>query len=163
MCIWSTITYQYIWKMLWTYQYFSFESVHGEAMLKMGWVVKKWIFSFWNTINWSECILMVSVYIWLSIYTNNAILCIIWKFNLSSRGILGRIDALSIEVLYCFDTFNSIPIKRNVIDNLLFTFNWPAVITLIVNTITQSGVFDYTQSARSFGDWTLFNGVLCCK
>ena len=32
--------------MLLTYQYFSFESVHGEAMLKMGWVVKKWIVSF---------------------------------------------------------------------------------------------------------------------
>ena len=64
-------------KMLLTYQYFSFESVHGEAMLKMGWVVKKWNFSFWTAINWSKCILMVSVYIWLSIYTNNAILCII--------------------------------------------------------------------------------------
>ena len=34
--------------MLLTYQYFSFESVHGEAMLKMGWVVKKWIFSLLN-------------------------------------------------------------------------------------------------------------------
>ena len=63
--------------MLLTYQYFSFESVHGEAMLKMGWVVKKWNFSFWTAINWSKCILMVSVYIWLSMYTNNAILCII--------------------------------------------------------------------------------------
>ena len=100
MCIWSTFIYQYIWKMLWTYQYFSFESVHGEAMLKMGWVVKKWIFSFWKAINWSKCILMVSVYIWLSIYTNNAILCIIWKFDLSSWGVLGRIYALSIEVLW---------------------------------------------------------------
>ena len=99
MCIWSTIIYLYIWKMLWTYHYFSFESVHGEAMLKMRWVVKKWIFSFWKAINWSKCILMVSIYIWLSIYTNNAILCIIWKFDLSSRGVLGRIYALSIEVL----------------------------------------------------------------
>ena len=34
--------------MLLTYQYFSFESVHGEAMLKMGWVVKKWIFFLLN-------------------------------------------------------------------------------------------------------------------
>ena len=42
---------------------------------------------------------MISVYIWLSIYTNNAILCIIWKFDLSSRVVLGRIYALSIEVL----------------------------------------------------------------
>ena len=41
------------------------------------------------------------------------------------------------------------PIKRNNIDNQLFTLNWPAVITLIVNAITQSGVFDYTQSVRS--------------
>ena len=40
-------------------------------------------------------------------------------------------------------------IKRNNIDNQLFTFNWPAVITLIVNTITQSSAFDYTQSVRS--------------
>ena len=36
----------------------------------------------------------------LSIYTNNKILCIIWKFDLSSRGVLGRIYTLSIEVLY---------------------------------------------------------------
>ena len=92
--------------MLLTYQYFSFESVHGEAMLKMGWVVKKWNFSFWTAINWSKCILMVSVHIWLSIYTNNAILCIIWNFDLSSRGVLGRIYALSIEVL-CFFKLNS--------------------------------------------------------
>ena len=41
------------------------------------------------------------------------------------------------------------PIKRNDIDNQLFTFNWPAVIMLIVNTITQSGAFDYIQSVRS--------------
>ena len=41
------------------------------------------------------------------------------------------------------------PIKHNDIDNQLFTFNWPAVITLIVNTITQSGAFDYTQSVHS--------------
>ena len=34
-------------------------------------------------------------------------------------------------------------------ENQLFTFNWPAVIMLIVNTITQSGAFDYTQSVRS--------------
>ena len=42
---------------------------------------------------------MVSLYIWLSIYTNNEIICIIWKFDLRSRGVLGRIYALSIEVL----------------------------------------------------------------
>ena len=41
------------------------------------------------------------------------------------------------------------PIKRNDIDNQLFTFNRPAVITLIVNTIMQSGAFDYTQSVHS--------------
>ena len=45
-CIWSRITDQYIWKKLLTYPYFSFESVHGEAMLKMGWMVKKYNFSF---------------------------------------------------------------------------------------------------------------------
>ena len=100
MYIWSTIRYQYIWKMLLTYQYFLFESVHGEAMLKMGWVVKKWNFSFRTATNWSKCILMVSLYTWLWIYTNNEILCIIWKFDFSSRGVLGRIYALSIEVLY---------------------------------------------------------------
>ena len=68
-------------------------------MLKMGWVIKKWNFSFWTVINWSKCILVVSLYIWLSIYTNNEILCIIWKIDLSSRGVLGRIYASSIEVL----------------------------------------------------------------
>ena len=85
VCIWSTIIYNYIWKMLLTFQYFSFESVHGETMLKMGWVVKKYNFPFWTAINWSKCSLMVSLYIRLSIYTNNEILCIIWKFDLSSR------------------------------------------------------------------------------
>ena len=39
-------------------------------------------------------------------------------------------------------------IKRNDINNQLFTFNWPPVITLTVNTITQSGAFDYTQSVH---------------
>ena len=42
---------------------------------------------------------MVTWYIWLSIYTNNETLCIIWNLDLSSRGFLGRIYALSIEVL----------------------------------------------------------------
>ena len=40
-------------------------------MLKMGWMVKKNNFSFLTALNWSKCILMVSLYIWLSIYTNN--------------------------------------------------------------------------------------------
>ena len=37
-------------KKLLTYQYFRFESVHGETMLKMGWVVKKWNFFLLNGI-----------------------------------------------------------------------------------------------------------------
>ena len=41
------------------------------------------------------------------------------------------------------------PIKHNDIDDQLFTCNWPAVVTLIINTITQSGKFDYTQSVCS--------------
>ena len=60
---------------------------------------KKWNFSFWTALNWSKCIPMVSLYIWLSIYTNNQIPCIIWKFDLSSWGVLGSIYTLSIEVL----------------------------------------------------------------
>ena len=52
-----------------------------------------------TTLNWSKCILMVSLNIWLSIYTNNETLRIIWKFDLSSRRVLGRIYALSIEGL----------------------------------------------------------------
>ena len=99
-CVFGQQLYTNIFEKCYWHQYFSFESVHGEAMLKMGWEVKKWIFSFWTAINWSKCILMVSVHIWLSIYTNNAILCIIWKFDLSSRDVLGRIYALSIEVLF---------------------------------------------------------------
>ena len=46
-------------------------------------------------------------------------------------------------------------IKRKNIDNQVFTFNWPAVITLIVNTITQSGAFDYTQNVHSVAFVTL--------
>ena len=49
---------------------------------------------------------MVSLYIWLSLYTNNKTLRIIWKFDLSSRGVLGRIYALSIEVLRCSHTWS---------------------------------------------------------
>ena len=42
----------------------------------------------------------------------------------------------AIKSIHCFDTkSHSIPIKRNNNDNQLFTFNWPAVITLIINTI----------------------------
>ena len=73
--------------------------MHGETSLKMGWVVKKYNFSYLTALNRSKCILMVSLYIWLSIYNNNKTLRIIWKFDLSSRGVLGRIYALSIEVL----------------------------------------------------------------
>ena len=71
--------------------------MHGETRLKMGWVLKKYNFSFSTALNWSNCILMVSLYIWLLIYTNNETLT--WKFDLSSWEILGRIYALSIEVL----------------------------------------------------------------
>ena len=135
MYIWSTIIYQYIWKMLLTYQYFSFECVHGEAMLKMGWVVKKWNFSFWTAINWSKCILMVSVYIWLSIYTNNAILCIIWKFDLSSQGVLGIIYALSIEVLYeksSIKTMDHVKTIGNIKENV-----WRSIFKFKINCFTH--------------------------
>ena len=47
------------------YQYFSFESVHDEARLKMGWMVKKYNFSFLMALNWSKCILMVSLYMYI--------------------------------------------------------------------------------------------------
>ena len=97
MCIWSTIRYQYIWKKLLTYQYVSFETWRGNAENVVG--GKEMKFSFWTALNWIKCILMVSLYIWLSMYTKHVILCIIWKFDLSSRGVLGRIYALSIEVL----------------------------------------------------------------
>ena len=100
-CIWSTMIDQYIWKKkLLTYQYFSFESLRGEVMPKMGWMVKKYNFSFLTAVKWSNCILMVSLYIWLLIYTNTETLRIIWKFDLSPRGVLGGIYALSIEVLH---------------------------------------------------------------
>ena len=52
-----------------------------------------------NGIKWSKCILMESLYIWLSIFINNETLRIIWKFDLSLRGVLGRIYALIMEVL----------------------------------------------------------------
>ena len=63
-------------------QYFSFESVHCEAILKMGWVVKKWNSSFLDGNKLvkmqSDGKLILSIYTnMLSIYTNNKILCII--------------------------------------------------------------------------------------
>ena len=83
------LTYQYffVWKCAWW----------GNAENVVG--VKKWNLSFWTALNWSKCILMVSLYIWLSIFTNNETHRIIWKFDLSLRGVLGRIYALSVEVL----------------------------------------------------------------
>ena len=48
-CVFGRQLYTNIFeRMLLTYQCFSFESVYGEAMLKMGWVVKKWIFFLLN-------------------------------------------------------------------------------------------------------------------
>ena len=80
-------------------------------MLKTRWVVKKCNVSFWTALNWSKCIRMVTWYIWLSIYTNNETLCIIWNFYLSSRGVLGRIYALNIEVLSVTDFSASVRAK----------------------------------------------------
>ena len=59
------------------YQYFLFESVHDEARLKMGCMVTKYKFSFLTALTWSKSILMVNLYIWLSIYTNNETLRIV--------------------------------------------------------------------------------------
>ena len=58
-------------------------------------VLKKYIFFlfFLTALNWSKCILMVSLNIWLSAYTNKETLRIIWNFDLSSWGVLGRIYA----------------------------------------------------------------------
>ena len=42
----------------------------------------------------------------------------------------------AIKSIHCFDTkSHPMPIKRNDIDNQLFTFNWPTVITLIVRCV----------------------------
>ena len=48
----------------------SFESVSGEERLKMGWVVKKSVFSFLDAEFRSKYILIISPYKSLSIYTN---------------------------------------------------------------------------------------------
>ena len=50
-------------------------------------------------VKWSNYILMVNLTVWLLTYTNNETLHIIWKFDLSPWGVLGRIYTLSIEVL----------------------------------------------------------------
>ena len=103
MCIWSTIIDQYIWKNAIDLSIVFVWNCAWWDKPENGWVVKKYNFFFLTALNLSECILMVSLYIWLSIYTNNETLRIIWKFDLSSRGGLGRIYALSIEVLSSFD------------------------------------------------------------
>ena len=64
----------------------SFGSVHGETRLKIWWVVKKSVFSFTQGV---ECIN----------FNQNTFFRIIWKFNLSSREVLGRIYTLIIEIL----------------------------------------------------------------
>ena len=66
VCVYLVDNYRtlYLKKSYWLIiEYFSFESVHGEAMLKMGRMVKKYNFSFLTALNWSKCILMVSLYI----------------------------------------------------------------------------------------------------
>ena len=102
-CVFGSQLYTNIFeRKLLTNQYLSFESVPDEVMLKMGWVVKKWTFSFWTALTLSKCILIVSLNILPSKYTYNKILCTFWKFDLSSRGVLRRIYTLSIEVLQNF-------------------------------------------------------------
>ena len=48
--------------MLLIYQYFSFESVHDEARLKMGWVVKKYIFKVIKLVNGKLIYLAINIY-----------------------------------------------------------------------------------------------------
>ena len=72
----------------------------------------------------------------------------------------------AIKSIHCFDTkSHSIPIKRNDIDNQLFTFNWPTVITLIVHTIRCVRIkpMDTKRHICNFNDWTRFNGILWWK
>ena len=71
-----------------------------------------------------------------------------------------------IKSLHCFDKkSHSIPIKRNDIDNQLFTFNWPTVIILMVNTIrcVQLKPTGTLWHICNLNDWTRFSGVLWCK
>ena len=138
------------------YQYFSFESVHDEAILKTWWVVKKLIFFFffffWTALYWSKCIQMVSLYIVLSIYTNNEILCIIWKFDRSSRGVLGRIYALSIEVLSArgqgIRTMTNIVSKHNKIRKFLLSERKSKKYFLLKKSRLHHALFGNTYSAN---------------
>ena len=78
----------FVWRCAW----------RGKAENEVG--GKEIQFFLFNGIKLVKCILMVSLYICLSIFTNKETLRIIWKFDLSPRAVLGRIYALSIEVLY---------------------------------------------------------------
>ena len=124
MCVWIGEKYWpiYLKKKLPTYQYFSFESVQGEAILKMGWMVKKYSFCFSTASYCSKSNLMVGLYIWLSIYTNTETFHIIWKFNLSPWGVLGRIYVLSIEVLYAWAQSGKILASALVFHNYIDPF-----------------------------------------
>ena len=55
--------------------------------------------------------------------------------------------------------------KCNSINNQLFTFNWPALITLIVNTFrcVRSKPRSTLRRLCNFSDWILFNNVVWCK
>ena len=87
VCIWSTIIDQYVWKNAIDLSIVFVWKCAWWDKPENGWVVKKYNFFSLTALNWSKCILMVSLYIWLSIYTNNETLRIIWKFDLSSRGV----------------------------------------------------------------------------
>ena len=104
-------------KKLSTYHWKSFESVPGEERLKMGWVVKKSVFSFLNALSSTKlhsC--SKPIYFAINIYYFQHPPHHL-KIRPPFRGVLGRISALIIEVLYhiCFKA-----LKRSSIAEIKF-------------------------------------------
>ena len=92
--------------------------------------------------------------------------CITWGAKTFQSKTIKVIYLLSIEQLilylaqlnpWLFWYEIIIPIKRNDIDNQLFTFNWPTVIMLIVNIIRGVRLKPKNTKRRlcNFNDWTV--------
>ena len=86
VCIWSTTIDQYIWNKAIDLSIVFVWKCTWWDKAENGVSGKEIQLFFLNDIKLVKMHLMLSLYIWLSIYTNNESLRIIWKFDFSSRG-----------------------------------------------------------------------------
>ena len=119
---------------------------------------------------------MVSLYIWLSIYTNYETLRILWKFNLSSRGVLGRIYVLSIEVLKGVNVFKIKVSRKSEMADLFkrgatvikrhyqTTFHWKIYFRISVSQLPANmAAFDLLFTPIRINKWVKMWGLFISR